>query len=156
MQAWLLRLDIAVSHGRPKHPQTQGKVDRLPRTLWVEVPGIRELPDRETAQRRFDAWRTSDNHERPHGALAHRVPDDHYHVSPRSFPKALPPTVAGPDDAVRRVYQPGRIAFRGKAYFISHGLIGPLVAVCPTPDPAVVTVWYCQRQVATLDLTDPS
>ena len=30
---WLLRLGVAVSHGRPRHPQTQGKDERFHRTL---------------------------------------------------------------------------------------------------------------------------
>jgi transposase InsO family protein len=156
LEAWLLRLGIAVSHGRPRHPQTQGRVERLHRTLWAEVPGIRDLPDLATAQARFDAWRACYNHERPHGALAYRVPDERYHVSPRPFPDEFPEIVYGPDDAVRRVSQPGRIAFRGQAYFVSHGLIGLPVAVRPTSEEGCFTVWYLQRQVATLDLTDPS
>ena len=31
LTAWLMRLDVAVSHGRPYHPQTQGKDERLHR-----------------------------------------------------------------------------------------------------------------------------
>jgi hypothetical protein len=70
------------------------------------------------------------------------------------LPDPLPPIVYGPDDAVRQVSQPGRISFRNREFFISHGLVGLPVAVRPTPQPAVFTVWYCQRQVATIDLTE--
>src|SRR5262249_33415461 len=34
---WLLRLGVGVGHGRPYHPQTQGKDERFHRTLDVEV-----------------------------------------------------------------------------------------------------------------------
>ena len=34
---WLLRLGIRVLHGRPRHPQTQGKEERFLRTLKAEV-----------------------------------------------------------------------------------------------------------------------
>ena len=39
LEAGWLRLGIAVSHGRPLHPQTQGKVERLHGTIWAEVVG---------------------------------------------------------------------------------------------------------------------
>jgi transposase InsO family protein len=154
LEAWWLRLGIAVSHGRPIHPQTQGKLERLHRTMWAEVVGIRNLPDLATAQRRFDAWRARYNGERPHEALAYAVPVERYRTSPRSFPETEPPISYGPDDAVRRVYQPGRISFGGREFFVSHGLIGLPVAVRPTPEQGQFTVWYCQRQVATIDLAE--
>ena len=44
LEAWWIQLGIAVSHGRPHHPQTQGKIERLHRTIWAEVRGIRDLP----------------------------------------------------------------------------------------------------------------
>ena len=152
LEAWWLRRGIAVSHGRPWHPQTRGKLERLQRTLWAEVAGIRELPDLATAQTRFEAWRARYNLERPHEALAYAVPAERYQPSARPFPEILPPIVYGPDDWVRQVYQPGRISFRNREFFISHGLIGLPVAVRPTPDAAVFTVWYCQRHVAAIDL----
>jgi transposase InsO family protein len=38
----LLRLGIAVSHGRPDHPQTQGEDERFHRTRKAEVLGDAE------------------------------------------------------------------------------------------------------------------
>lgn len=156
LEAWLLRLGIAVSHSRPYHPQTQGKVERLHRTLWAEVVGIRELPDLATAQRRFEAWRTGYNQERPHEALDCAVPASRYQPSPRSFPDPLPPLGYGPGDLVRRVYHPGRIAFQGREYFLGHGLIGQPVAVRPTLSEERWTVWYGQHRVATIALATRS
>ena len=37
LEVWLLRLGIAVSHGRSCHPQTQGKCERFNRTLKAEA-----------------------------------------------------------------------------------------------------------------------
>src|SRR5262249_318454 len=42
---WLLELGIAVSHGRPYHPQTQGKDERFHRTLKAEAIGRRQFAD---------------------------------------------------------------------------------------------------------------
>lgn len=36
-EAWLLRLGVNVYHGRPRHPQTQGKEERFHRTFNAEV-----------------------------------------------------------------------------------------------------------------------
>jgi transposase InsO family protein len=155
LEAWWLQLGIEVSHGRPAHPQTQGKLERLHRTMWAEVKGIRDLPDLATAQARFDAWRAGYNHQRPHEALGYAVPADRYRPSPRPFPDSAPPIVYGPDDAVRRVSKPGRISFRGREVFISHGLIGQPVAIRPTEVAEVYAVWFCQRQVAVIDLAQP-
>ena len=43
LTVWLLRLGISVSHGRPYHPQTQGKDERFHRTLKAEVFAWRHL-----------------------------------------------------------------------------------------------------------------
>ena len=59
LEAEWLQLGIAVSHGRPYHPQTQGKLERLHRTLWAEVVGIRGLPDLATALDCEGGWRRS-------------------------------------------------------------------------------------------------
>ena len=37
LTVWLLRLGVGVSHGRPYHPQTQGKAERFHGTLEVEL-----------------------------------------------------------------------------------------------------------------------
>ena len=37
LNAWLIRLGIKVYHSRPRHPQTQGKLERLHRTLKEEL-----------------------------------------------------------------------------------------------------------------------
>jgi transposase InsO family protein len=152
LEASWLRLGIDVRHGRPLHPQTQGKVERVHRTIWAEVPGIRDLPDLATAQRRFDAWREVYNHQRPHEALADAVPASRYQPSPRPLPEVLPPLVYGPEDAVRKVQRDGTISFQGRAIFLSHGLHGEPVAVRRTGEEGIFTVWYCHRQVDAIDL----
>jgi transposase InsO family protein len=84
--AWLVRLGIRVVHGRPYHPQTQGKLERVNRTLAADVLATPRYPDLAACQRAFDAWRACYNHERPHEALGLATPITRYAVSPRPFP----------------------------------------------------------------------
>ena len=71
---WLMRLDIRVSHGRPYHPQTQGKDERFHRSLKAEVLKGRSFGDITECQMAFDTWRNIYNHERPHDALGLDTP----------------------------------------------------------------------------------
>jgi transposase InsO family protein len=152
LEAWLRRLGITVTHGRPRHPQTQGKLERTHRTLRAELPGSRAFPDLASAQAAFDAWRQGYNEERPHDALDGAVPAEHYVPSPRPFPEQLPPLVYAPGALVRKVFSPGRISFRGQEHFVGWGLVGQSVAVRPTADPHRFTVWYGPQVVTEITL----
>jgi transposase InsO family protein len=74
LTVWLMDLGVVVSHGRPLHPQTQGKDERFHRTLKAEVFATTRFSDLARLQRAFDAWRTVYNLERPHEALNMDVP----------------------------------------------------------------------------------
>ena len=71
---WLMRLGVRVAHGRPHHPQTQGKEERFHRTFKAEVTNGRSFRDLSHCQRAFDDWRGRYNHERPHEALGLTTP----------------------------------------------------------------------------------
>jgi hypothetical protein len=154
LEAWLLRLGVAPCHGRAYHPQTQGKVERLHRTIAADVFAHRSLPTLAACQPAFDAFRQTYNHDRPHEALDYAVPAGRYDVSPRRFPEVLPDIAYGPGDQVRLVRGQGAISFRNRSWFVSRGLIGLPVAVRPTTTDGVFRVVYCHREVATIDLTD--
>lgn len=153
LEAWLLRLGVEPWHGRPAHPQTQGKVERFHGTLATDVFAPHPLATLAEAQRRFDAFRTAYNLERPHEALAYAVPASRYQPSPRPFPDIVPPVTYGPDDVVRTVSAHGSISWLRRRHFISRGLVGQPVAIRPTPEADIWDVIFCHRQVATIDLT---
>lgn len=111
---WLLRLGIPVSHGRPRHPQTQGKDERLHRTLKGELLNASCFDTLDDCQQRFDHWRAIYNHERPHHALALDPPVAHYQPSPRPFPDKLPPLTFPPGAIIRTVSSTGEVGFRNK------------------------------------------
>ena len=155
LTAWLIRLGVKISHGRPYHPQTQGKDERFHRTLKYEVLSHRSSwPDLEDVQRAFDAWRDVYNLYRPHEALADRPPVTRYRPSERRFPAVLLPIEYPSTDTVRSVSHKGAIRFGGRSIFISEGLSGNPVALRAVGD-GIWGVYFCQQQVATIDLSSP-
>jgi hypothetical protein len=149
LEAWLLRLGIEVRHGRAYHPQTQGKGERFHGTIAADVFAHHRLPDLAACQSVFDAFRMTDNHDRPHHALDFAVPASRYTPSRRAFPETLPEIGYSPDDQVRLVRSQGAISFHNRRWFISRGLIGLPVAVRPTVTDGHFQVFFCRRQVAT-------
>jgi len=91
LTVWLLRLGVQVLHGRPRHPQTQGKEERFHRILKAELLTTRVFADLRDSQHAFDQWRDVYNCQRPHDALALAVPASRYQPSLVPFPVALPP-----------------------------------------------------------------
>jgi transposase InsO family protein len=132
IEVWLLRHGIRVIHGRIYHPQTQGKEERLNRTLKAEVLARQDLRDLGHAQELFDAWRTKYNCQRPHDALNLDVPATHFQVSPRRYQAELPPIEYADGAEVRRVKKKGEIMWRNQTYFVGSAFAGEDVAVQPT------------------------
>ena len=152
---WLLHLGIAISHGRPYHPQTQGKEERFHRTLKVEVLAHRVFADFERMQDRFDEWRHCYNHIRPHEALDMEVPASRFEPSFRSYPEQLPPIQYNVSDKVRKVQDHGEIRFLGHAFRIGKGFRGYQVALRPSPEDGVYDVYFATHRIAQVDLHRP-
>jgi transposase InsO family protein len=110
LTAWLIRQGITVLHGRPFHPQTQGKEERFHRTLTAEVLSQRSSwRDQDELQAAFDRWRDLYNFRRPHEALGQQPPAARYQPSPRRFRDALPPIEYERGDEVRKVQNKPRL-----------------------------------------------
>jgi len=152
LKVWLLRLDVQVHHGRPYHPQTQGKDERLHRTLVQEVLQNQVLSDLAACQAHFDDWRQVYNGQRPHEALGLRVPADCYQPSPRAFPERLPAIEYQPDDLVRKVVRPGKIYVGGQPFIVSRALTGQYVALRPTEQDGNYDVYFCRSKVSQISL----
>ena len=151
---WLLRLSIAVSHGRAFHPQTQGKDERFHRTLVAEVVAGRTFADLTACQSSFDHWRHVYNTERPHEALGLFPPVTRYAVSPRPYPETLPPLAYGTDDLVRKVQDHGVVQFHGRKVKLSKAFKGQSVALRPTPQDGVWQVFFHAHHITTIDERD--
>lgn len=150
---WLLRLGISVTHSRPYHPQTNGKLERFHRSLKAEVLNGRSFADLQQAQEAFDHWRVVYNQQRPHEGIGMAVPVSHYRPSERGFPDTLAPIEYGPDDHVLTVKWDGRVDFKGHRLKVSNALHQLPIAF--RPDPAQdgrYDVYFCHQRFLQLDL----
>jgi transposase InsO family protein len=142
LTVWLVRLGIRVSHGRPYHPQTQGKEERFHRTLKAEVLQGRVIRDFIECQQRFDSWRVTYNHERPHEALELAVPGTRYCRSSRVYPEQLPEVEFSAIDQVRKVQKGGWFGFHGREWHVSKAFTGESVGLRPTTTDGEWDVWF--------------
>lgn len=149
---WLIRLGIGVIHGRPYHPQTQGKEERFHRTLKADVITGQAFKDCGHVQNRFDPFRQTYNFERPHEALGMKTPSEQWEPSERSFPESIRPTEYDEADQVRKVQDKGIISFKGKPWKVADCLKGEAVALRPSDIDGVYDVRFCTQTIAQIDL----
>jgi len=154
LSVWLLELGVAVSHGRPYHPQTQGKDERFHRTLAAEVIGRRGFADLADCQRRFDEWRVVYNTQRPHEALGLATPATRYCPSRRRFPENLGPFDYGSGMIVRRVDGGGWLSFRNRPVKLGKAFAYRRVALRPTAQDGCFDILFCAHTVGALDLRE--
>lgn len=155
LTAWLVRLGIKVTHCRPRHPETQGKVERWHRTMLAELLCVM-FGDLAEAQSAFDPWRDMYNTIRPHEALDLGVPADRYRESERRYPETLPAIEYGSGVEVRKVQSRGEVHFKGYVLGVSKAFIGDRIGVCATTTEGVYEVRYCQHRVGQVDLRNKS
>ena len=105
LAVWWLRLGIAIERIQPGHPEQNGRHERMHLTLKREAtkPAAANVLQQ---QARFDAFVERFNRERPHQALAMKVPADVYTPSARPYQgldrARLPvPRLDGDGDALR-------------------------------------------------------
>ena len=120
----LHRLGVRQKNGKPNHPQTQGKIERLWQTLrrWLAAQPAQPA-DLTQLQALLDTFTACYNHQRPHRSLPHRAtPATAYAARPKAAPGSQ---TAGTHDRVRadRVDADGKLTLRydGRLYHIGIG-----------------------------------
>jgi len=129
LEAMLWLLDINTSHGRPYHPQTQGKVERFHRTAQEDIGLLLRLANQTDVVKAMADFRHDYNWERPHESLGQKVPGVAYSCSTRKRPNRMPVHEI-PDGAIsRKVDDEARIRYKGKQYRAGKGLVGQYVEI---------------------------
>lgn len=152
--AWLIRLGIKPLHGRPYHPQAQGKVERFHGTLAAELyPRVRrDSPEHFAAD--CEAWRPVYNAVRPHEALGDVPPVTRWRPSDRRRPAEVPPARYPAGSVLRRVGAVGDVRYRGARVMLGRGLAGEPVRV--EERDGSVEFSYCEVRVRCLSAAELS
>jgi transposase InsO family protein len=125
---WFVKLGIVPERIEPAHPEQNGRIERLHRTLKAEAtkpPGA----DAAAQQRLFDRFRHEYNDERPHESLGDRPPARVYALSLRPFPAKLVSPEYGAEWEVRLADRSGRISFNGHTLMLHRSLAGEPVGM---------------------------
>lgn len=151
LSVWLMDLGVAVSYSRPRHPQTNGKLERFHRTLKEELLKSSYIRDISHAQCLFDEWRDFYNSVRPHESLDNRSPIDSYSPSYREYSDKIRDYEYSSDYGVKNVISGGRIYIRGQDYRIGEAFIGKKVAIKEESE-GKIEVYYKRNKIKTIAL----
>ena len=150
-EVWMMELGILVLHGRPRHPQTQGKDESFNRSFTRECLKLQTFQNMNDAQQKFDAYRQLYNNIRPHHALEMAVPSSRYEKSQREYPKEIIPWEYGDGYTVVKVKDTGYFNFRGQGYFLSEGFRGKKIGIRASHIVGQFTLEFRQFKIARLD-----
>jgi transposase InsO family protein len=151
LEKWLIQLKVKMIHGRPYHPQTQGKEERFHRTLKQELIEHEQFHDHEHCQKRFDLWREKYNCIRPHESLDFKTPAEVYEPSYKVYPEKIKPYEYNMTDIKRKVDK-GTISFKNKAIRVGHAFDGDYVALRRTKDEKDFEIYFCNQLIRTITL----
>jgi putative transposase len=132
LSVWWLRLGIQIERIQPGHPEQNGRHERMHLTLKREAtkPAAANVLQQ---QARFDAFLTRYNEERPHQALAMKVPSEVYTRSPRPY-HGLGDLDYPMHDWTAIVTRCGRICYKRRKINVSTVFAGQKVGVMQVTD----------------------
>ena len=138
--------DVLPIHGRIKHPQTQGKIERFHRAMNQELLKHYTPKDISDAERVFNDWRNCYNNERPHEALGMKCPSDIYVPSERSYRDQVDKYEYSGKYHVIKVNNWGYVRFDRWQIYLSETMIGERIEF--RPNPSGDTFIACYRNFA--------
>lgn len=152
-ERWLMDLDILPIHGRVKHPQTQGKIERFHRSMKHELLKHTDIQDIEDARRKLDLWREKYNNQRPHEALGMRCPGEVYTRSTRELPEEIRKFEYSGAYHVIKVNSWGYVRFDRFQVYLSETMIGAHIEFRPSLDGTTFAACYRNFKIAEFDTT---
>ena len=147
LSVWLMKLGIRVLLSGIRHPQTQGKIERMHRCLCAAIWKRRGDAD---DQAWLDQFRHEYNYLRPHEALAMATPASRWKPSSRLFPDHLCDWEYPDSFVPMRLNQSGQMRWQGRRWDISRALQNELVGIQVNGDRALV--YFCNTPVLELRL----
>ena len=153
-ERWLMDLDILPIHGRIKHPQTQGKIERFHRTMKKELLDHTQITNIEDAQNKFSIWRDKYNNIRPHEALGMKRPGEVYEPSQRQYSDTIKKYEYGGEYHVIKVNSWGYVRFDKWQVYLSETMIDQHIEFRPSPDGETFAACYRNFKIAEFDTED--
>ncbi len=152
-EIWMMQLGILPIHGRPLHPQTQGKEERFHRTLKEDVLKRHAIRDLGMAQQIFDAYRLEYNTERPHAAIGYDVPGQRYRASGRRLPEVWGEPEYDTGLTLRKVNCKGYLSVQQHRYYLSESFSGKYLAIFSRPHD-MADICYGHYRIASINLAE--
>ena len=132
-EKWLMNNNILPIHGRIKHPQTQGKIERFHRTMKNELLNHNDFIDVNDADFALQNWRIKYNNIRPHEALNMKCPAEVYTPSDRTYTDEVKKYEYGGQHHVIKVNSWGYVRFDKWQVYLSETMINEYIEFRPNP-----------------------
>ena len=150
-EKWLMNHDILPIHGRIKHPQTQGKIERFHRAMNKELFKHYTPKDISDAERVFNDWRNCYNNERPHEALGMKCPSDIYVPSDREYYDQVKKYEYSGKNHIIKVNSWGYARFDHWQIYLSETMINEYIEFRPNPNRDTFIACYRNFAIAEFD-----
>lgn len=150
-EVWLMELGVLTIHGRPLHPQTQGKEERFNRTFTRECLKGASFSNKAEAQASFNRYRQFYNEKRPHCVLGMDTPAMHYQPSQRRMPEKVEAWEYGSEYTLCKVKETGFFHYKGQGYFLSEGFGGKIIGVRESHLPNQLTLEFREFRIGRIN-----
>ena len=151
-EKWLMNHDVLPIHGRIKHPQTQGKIERFHRAMNQELLKHYIPKDISDAERIFNEWRNCYNNERPHEALGMKCPSDVYVPSERAYQDQVDKYEYSGKYHVIKVNNWGYVRFDSWQIYLSETMIGEHIEFRPNSNGDTFIACYRNFAIGEFDV----
>ena len=153
-EKWLMNHDVLPIHGRFRHPQTQGKIERFHRAMKDELLKHTVMQDIHDADKQFQLWREKYNTVRPHEALNMKCPADIYTPSKKVYTDIVRPFEYGGQFHVIKVNNWGYVRFDKWQVYLSETMAGEHIEFRPNPHGDSFTACYRNFKIAEFSVDD--
>lgn len=147
LSVWIMRQGIRLLFSGVRHPQTQGKIERMHGALQRAIRHRKSDPEQ---QGWLDTFRQEYNHLRPHAGIGMATPASRWRPSSKSFQAHPREWEYDRSQMVARLTSEGQLCWRGRSFLISRALRHQLVGVEAIGERALV--FFCHTPLRELDL----
>jgi len=151
LERWFIDHDVHPIHGRPYHPQTQGKIERFHLSMKREVLSGRRFADLNEVAIVLKDWRNCYNNERPHEALGGKTPSEVYSPSVREYSETVKPFDYDSSMRFCKVNNWGYLRFMSFNIYLSETFKDTRLGVRESKDGSTFDVIYRNYRIAEIN-----